>query len=421
MEWTRPWRSWREQRLPAPGAPSVAVALELAGAGGLGLVGPGAVATVRTLILHAQSESGPGLTTRVLITRPDLVELLGGPDAVDGAVVTVVPTVDVLLEQLASDRASGYLVVCRSSLAVRRRLRTVLRRNNVVKAVVLGRWRSGDAVIVGGDGLVMGASTRRARRLVGSRLFSSPAEDLSGVRIALGCPVRKPLALGVAGRFELVVKVGDVRRDLADVLTPKQQELLVFLAVAGEGGARREVLNKAVWPESSTSRPYNSLHNALSLLRRTVERVTDGAVRDAVVRSNGCYRIDRDLVDVDYWRLRSGASSEAVGLYRGDLGEGITSLWLDAPRQELRDRIAGDIGSTIRDGTSESLLVAIAVLEGIRSTDPCNEEICHDLIIGQIKLGLIDAARRTFSSLTAALREIGQHPGRGICDLMDSV
>jgi DNA-binding SARP family transcriptional activator len=421
MEWTQQWHSRREGRLPAPEVPGVAVALELAGAGGLGLAGPGAVAAVRSLILHAQSESGLGLAARVLITRPDLVELLGGQDVVDGTAVTVVPTVDVLLDELAADRMGDCFVVCQSSLTVERRLRLVLRRNNAAKAVVLGRWKSGDVVVVDGDGRVEGASTRRAWRLVGSRLFRSPAEDLSGVRIALGCRPEKPLALGVVGRFELVVKVGGVPRDIADMLTLRQQELLVFLAVAGEDGARREVLNKAVWPETSLSRPYNSLHNALSLLRRAVERATDGAVRDLVVRAEGRYRIDRDVVDVDYWRLWLKSCSEAVGLYRDDLGDGITSLWLDVPRQELRRRIAGEAGDIVRGGASESLSAAVTLLEKIRSIDLYNEQIYHDLILGQIKLGRTDAARSVFYSLVVALREIGQHPDRGICDLVDSV
>jgi hypothetical protein len=97
------------------------------------------------------------------------------------------------------------------------------------------------------------------------------------------------------------------------------------------------------------------------------------------VRSEGRYRLDRDVVSVDYWRLSQGSGLEAVARYQGDLGEGITSLWVDVPQQELRSRITGEAGNLIRNSACESLSAAVAVLEMIRSTDPYNEKMCRGL------------------------------------------
>ncbi|SMD27434.1 DNA-binding transcriptional activator of the SARP family [Kibdelosporangium aridum] len=402
----RRWARWMGQHEGGFGlgsARAIASVLDSAGGNGISLVGPGAVSAVRALLVHVLSESGSGLD-RVVVPQLDLDLLLGRPfSRSTSAAMVVAPTFASALAYV--DSVPGdVLLVCSPDSTLDDSVRRLQRAGGATQAVVLG-GAVGRVIDVRADG--------RIERQDGRRLFISPQEVLSGLRGACNpgssrVSRPRPVALRVLGRPRLELWANGVRRDVTDLLTSKQQELLVFLAVAPDGGGtRRESLNSAVWPGSPPTRPYNSLHNALSLLRRSILDASGGTIRDLVVRSGPFYRINRDIVDVDYWHFR-GPESGRLPLFRGDLGEGIDSLWIDLPREAVR-RQALDSATALLERDSHTS-VAIDTLERLRSFDPYNEGIYREIARAQLKIGRVDAARRTYSLLVRMLLEIDQEP-----------
>jgi DNA-binding SARP family transcriptional activator len=234
-------------------------------------------------------------------------------------------------------------------------------------------------------------------------------------------PVRS-LALRVLGRVELALDDGD-ERELGGALTPKQREVLVYLALHPQG-ARREALNDAIWPEARPPRPFNSLHNALSLLRRALTQATDGMITDVVRNDDGRYQLDRDLVTTDFERFqaalqapRTGSGddalvplNEAIQLYRGDLAEDLTAAWIEPFRESIRRDALDALSALIRRHGDTEPETALALLEHARKLDRYNESIYRDIIRTQARLGQYDAIPRTLALLANTLNEIGHQP-----------
>nr|CEL13561.1 putative large membrane protein [Kibdelosporangium sp. MJ126-NF4] len=407
-------RWWPRRNRNEPGAAdATASAFRAAGTDGLSLVGPGAISAARAIVVHALSgsESGLGPGGRLVIPQVDLDLLLGGPySRVASDAVTVTGTLDTAVDLAASAAAAGQAVLLVGSVEpqLRGRVGALLSPAGTTRVTVLGAGL-GRVVDVREDGCVEPRSDFLGRR----RLFTEPRDDVQAVRASCGrTPTRanvKPFALRVLGSVTLEFWEAGKRREVTHVLTPKQQELLVYLAVAGEEGARREALNRAVWPGSPPGRPYNSLHNALSKLRSVMLDVSSGAVRDVVLRSGPHYRINRDVVDVDYWRLRR-SDYRALALYRGDVGEGIESLWLALPREAMRHKVIESAAKLFCGGRHDKLAGALSALESIRAVDPCNEYVYRELIGAQLSVGCIDLARETYDLLVEMLDEIGRQP-----------
>jgi hypothetical protein len=209
------------------------------------------------------------------------------------------------------------LVACPVAHA-ERRLQAVLDNGSTLglAGILLGQWRSGATVIVRTDGTVSATSPGPADELAGARLFNLPATDAADLLTMLrdaeadleaaeegalddktgfgpepvlaeprtsavaddeigaaaltsaSSSARPRLIVTVFGRFQLTLaQPGSESRELNGLLTPKHREVLVHLALHPQG-VRREALNEAVWPDSRPPRPYNSFHNALSVLRR---------------------------------------------------------------------------------------------------------------------------------------------------------
>jgi hypothetical protein len=94
-----------------------------------------------------------------------------------------------------------------------------------------------------------------------------------------------------------------------------------------------------------------------------------------VVHSGGRYRLDRDVVNVDYWYFKSASCLSVVKMYRGELGEGITSLWIVSPREAQRRRMLEAADRLERDGSDGILLMVADSLERMLSADPYDAEI----------------------------------------------
>lgn len=242
---------------------------------------------------------------------------------------------------------------------------------------------------------------------------------------------RRPLAVRVLGRVYLALHDDSGERELGGTLTPKQREVLVYLALHPQG-VRREVLNEAVWPDSRPPRPYNSFHNTLSMLRRALSDATDGALDNVVLNDDGRYQLNPDLVIVDFWHLQHALQAprptdgsallqlhDAIELYQGDLAEDLLVPWVEPFRESIRRDVLDALGALIRahgDADPETMLT---LLERTRKLDRYNEGVYRDIIRTQARLGQYAAVPRTLALLTATLDEIGQHPSGDTLNLAD--
>ncbi|MFI1817688.1 BTAD domain-containing putative transcriptional regulator [Lentzea sp. NPDC020367] len=469
--------------VPVPAAvgsrPEGEFAVNLASTRGIGLAGPGATAAVRALLLHILAKQQGHENLRVLVPAQDLHLLLEGlgaeclPKSVE-----VVTSLDAALDEMEASlltrarRASGaprtptpavVLVACPVAHA-ERRLQAVLDNGSTLglAGILLGQWRPGATVAVRADGTVSATSSGLGDEFAGARLFHLPAKDaadlltaLREVEVDIGIPeglssvdqadldpgfsvpepracvvadritdaARPRLSVKVFGRFQLVfVQTDSEARELNGLLTPKHREVLVHLALHPQG-VRREALNEAVWPDSRPPRPYNSFHNALSVLRRVLADATDGVVTDLVLNDGGRYRLNDELADVDLWQFRrvlQGSQLQAaVDLYAGDLAEDLSSPWLEPLRESARRDVLDALGALISEHNGADPKTELLLLERARELDQYNEGVYRDIMRVQARLGQHSAVPRTLALLTATLSEIDAEPSVDTCTLAE--
>ncbi|MEV6236760.1 hypothetical protein [Lentzea sp. NPDC051838] len=444
-------------------------ALNLASTRGLGLTGPGAAAAVRALLLHVLATQRAPEGLRVLVTAHDLHLLFDGLEAQDlPKAVHVVASLEAALdemEMLLLTRARqagdgprpapvGVVLVARPVGHAERRLQSVLDNGSTLglAGVLLGQWRPGATVIVRADGTVSATSPGPGDELADARLFNLPASDaadlLTVLREAEADPGPEPalpeprtsaaeaessatmsllarprLVVKVFGQFQLALaQPGSEGRELNGLLTPKHREVLVHLALHPQG-VRREALNEAVWPDSRPPRPYNSFHNALSVLRRLLAEATNGTLTDLVLSEDGRYRLNDELADVDLWEFnralrqarhagedRKTQLQKAVDLYAGDLAEDLLTSWLEPFRESARRDVLDALAALIREHGETEPETELVLLEQARKLDQFNEGVYRDIMRVQARLGQHTAVPRTFALLTATLGEIDEEP-----------
>ncbi|MEV6831251.1 hypothetical protein [Amycolatopsis sp. NPDC051102] len=374
----------------------------------------------------------------------------------------------------------SLVLLARPASHADRRLQAVLDNGSTLglAGVLLGQWRPGATLLVRQDGTVSAASPGVDDVLTGTRLFNVPVADAASLLEVLRAaesaaeqarepvpeqrsteveasssleqegqhaednqraareepPVRTKqprLFLRVLGRVQLAVRDEAGDRELGGALTPKQREVLVFLALHPQG-VRREVLNEAVWPDSRPPRPYNSFHNTLSTLRRALADATDGQTGNIVLNEDGRYRLSDDLLDVDFWQLQrvlqaqrppdehGGAGlRDAVELYRGDLAEDLLAQWIEPFRESVRRDVLDVLGALIRADGDISPETALVLLERARKFDRYNEGVYRDIIRIQARLGQYAAIPRTVALLTTTLAEIDQQVSAETLNLAD--
>jgi len=246
-----------------------------------------------------------------------------------------------------------------------------------------------------------------------------------------GAAPQRPLVVRVLGRLHLALRGDEGERELSGALTPKQRELLVYLALHPQG-VRREVLNEAVWPDSRPPRPYNSFHNTLSMLRRALTDATDGLITNLVLNDDGRYQLNDELVGIDYWQLQHALQAprppdaeaqaqlhDAVELYQGDLAEDLLVSWIEPFREATRRDVLDALGALIRAHGDSDPETMLTLLERTRKLDRYNEGVYRDIIRTQARLDQYAAIPRTLALLTTTLDEIGQHPSADTLNLAD--
>ncbi|WP_050512439.1 BTAD domain-containing putative transcriptional regulator [Streptomyces rimosus] len=451
-------------------------AWQLARCGGLGLVGPGAVAAVRALLLARMAE--PSETARMLLVVPqdDAALLFGTARAAlaQAPGVRLAAGLDAALDvaEAAGEHRgpSGstcagldepvevVLVATPAPYAVPRlRTASTLPAARGRAVLLLGSWGRGGTVRVQPDGTVSAAFPAAAQQLTGTRLFTRPEPDAATLAAALHSsrpapprseppssdtptpavgplpqkaapaapmPEQAVLELSVLGRIVLVHRRHGHAREITDVTTPKQREVLAFLALHRQG-ASREAIAAALWPEAPSARPYNTFHATLSQLRRALRQATEDTVGfdGLVLHRDGRYVLDARRVHVDLWALRdqldrTGATvpanwtalEETLACYRGDFAQEVTGVWPEGPREELRREVLDAYGLLVQAAHAHDPAHALALLERVRPLDPYNEALYRDIARTQARLGRPETISRTLALLTTSLAEIGEEP-----------
>lgn len=480
-------------RLPAGVRDGQQLAVDLARSRGLGLIGPGGDNAARAMLLALLS-TGAG-TACVVVPEPDADRLLGrfGAPRRLPSRLRVVPNLDTALDTLereithraritgtttdpGSDLSAFVLLATPRSRAVRR-LQAILDNGSTLRIVgiLLDQWRPGATAHVHGDGLVTATNPGPAEQLRGARLFTlpapatvdllatvhdaeepspppnpskdQPAADTTNAlqSAAVGPRAVKPTTastasssaqvhLTILGTLTLTLRKGGTSREVTATLTPRQHELLVFLALHPEG-TTRDNLAESLWPDGPNHRPANALHTTLSRLRRALSTV-DHEISGIVTIRGDRYQLDPDLVDVDYWHLlravddsrasdtdtdRNAIDRQIVSAYQGELANGTHAEWLEVPREAIR-RDAIDAAARLARALVETEPEqALPLLETARDFDPYNELIYRDIMRLQARLGRHDATSRTLALLEARLAELGDQAEPATVELAASL
>lgn len=180
------------------------VALDLAASRGLGLVGDGAAAAARALlitVLSSYQDAGEGA---VIVPKPDLVSLLGDhrADVARAGRLRIVDDIDAALDELDAEivrrtrdhdgnrgtRWPPVALVVRPRVGSTPRLQAVLDNGAAVGVVgvLLGQWRGGVTAYVRGDGTVSATNPGVGERLRDAQAFRLPAAEASDL-LALLC------------------------------------------------------------------------------------------------------------------------------------------------------------------------------------------------------------------------------------------
>ena len=456
------------------------IALDLAVARGLGLVGAGALAAARALLLAMLA---PAHGAQVIVPTDDLALLLGPehPDGARPAALRVVANLDAALDELETetlhrareDDPAALVLVARPPQENTQRLQAVLDNGAHLGllGVLLGQWRTGISAYIRADGTVSAASPGPGQALLGTRMFHLPEAQTADLLALLhhatptggdgpllevtaipspepglttpqprckpisdhGDHPTKSIRLTVLGspRIHWIPDRDGTTRDITAAFSPRQREFLVFLALHPEG-VHRDPLVATLWKDSPPERPTNALNTALSRLRRAVHTATGGAISDITTVGDGRYRLDPHRVEVDYWRLsdaitaqraagshseRIAAYQQVVDCYTGVLAEGLDAEWIDAPREATRRDALDAVAALARALVDSDPQRTLDLLETARTFDPHNELLYRDIMRLQERLGHLDAIPRTLTLLTTRLAEIDETPTPHAIDL----
>src|SRR5262245_8595727 len=195
------------------------------------------------------------------------------------------------------------------------------------------------------------------------------------------------------------------------VPTRKAQALLAYLALHAGQAHSREKLATLLWGNSGDTQARDSLRHALVHLRRAL-----GAGSPPVLLTDGqTVSLDSALVMVDVAgferALGAGALEEAVGLYQGDLLEGLNTSetpfddWLRAERARLHELAVDGCAKLLARQQSASLPeLAIRTALRLLALDPLQEAVHRALMRLYVQQGRRTAALKQYETCAAVLR-----------------
>jgi DNA-binding SARP family transcriptional activator len=328
-----------------------------------------------------------------------------------------------------------------------------------ITGILAGPWPSGAACQVADTGLVTSVSTPEVRHLDGAQMYQltagEAAEILSTLAGASGDPGaveageprilaaptladspgtaegERPAHVALLGPFQL--SIGD--ETVTKGLRRKAAELLTYLAIHRDGATTDAILD-ALWQDTPASRAAPILHTTTTNIRKILREATGASEASFVIRATDQRRIDPRLITTDLWQFQDALASAAhaasdderyaslqaaASLWRGDIGPGIDSAWIDEHRETLRrdavDTLAR-LAELAEPGDPEQ---ALAHLERAISIDRYQEALYRRIMRLQGDLGRPDAARRTYQLLESRLTEIEAEPDEITVQLLNRI
>ena len=211
--------------------------------------------------------------------------------------------------------------------------------------------------------------------------------------------------LNLFGAFESYVD----GKPLPSLRAVKGKHLLGLLALRAGQEVSRQWLAETLWPDSET--PSDSLRQSLSDLR---QKMGEQAFRlESPVKSTlrlNCENAAVDVIAFDKAVKRDDAEElrHAIGLYRGDLLEGVGEVWVLAERETRRQAYLKGLETLAAqsriDGDTQA---EIAYLRRTLASDPCRETAARNVMIALEKAGEPQAALDVYYQLRQRLQDDG--------------
>jgi len=203
-------------------------------------------------------------------------------------------------------------------------------------------------------------------------------------------------------------------------------ELLVYLAVH-RSGASAEAIGRDVYAGVDRRRAGERLSTDLANLRDRLRHATaSGRAVNPVVRSADSYRLNAELVRVDWWLVQDAcrdarkperdspqqleALATASTWLTEPLADGAGYEWLSGPQEHSRR-----LGVAVHRRLAELLAANDAVgaaeaWDRAAGFDPFDEDLAAAAIRAHHVLGDREAAGARYENLRAALAELGERP-----------
>ncbi|WP_157036373.1 OmpA family protein [Streptomonospora alba] len=438
----------------APSEVDTATVLDLS-VGGLGITGPGAPATTRSLLAAAVTtdEESP---LQVVMPHEDAETVLGAETAsllaeraTSTVTVTVTPGLSEALTLLHTELLTRpgddedadattdaqpprpLLLVARPDDDHRAELHALLAqgRHSGIAALLLGAWPEGTCTIA--DNGALTTTDPSLEHLTGAHWPGTDTGTLADLISSLPTTTSRAqdrVELRVLGRVSLAIGTEPValRRHAA-------YETAAYLA-AHPDGVTLERATEDMWPHDNPHRAARRFHDATSALRRA-QRSTGSGTDDKplVVHENSRYRLNPAIVTVDLWDLEAVLAAvehndtadaqarrrlqHAVAGY-ADFAAETDYAWAEHHRLHLRRRVLNALlrlaSESDRDTARDLLAQAVAV-------DAYSEEAHHALIRLYLEQDDTRGAAETYRQYESALREIDAEPDARIRTLITDV
>ncbi len=212
----------------------------------------------------------------------------------------------------------------------------------------------------------------------------------------------------------------------------KSLELLVYLAVH-DGVASTEAILDDLLPDAPSSKAAARLYTYVSGLRAVLRHAA--GCGGHVPHPDHRYLLNRDLLDVDLWRMRAAirdaarasdptvraaALRRAVDAYTGPLAQDCDYEWVESYREAVRQE-ALDASLALADTLTGKPAEQLAVLDAAIAHSPYHEALYQAAMRARADLGDADGIRTLRRTLTRRLTEIDAEPTDDTLTLADQL
>lgn len=220
------------------------------------------------------------------------------------------------------------------------------------------------------------------------------------------------LSIAMMGRFDVIT--GGQR--VQGWRTTKSRDLLAYLVLHVDRPVTRDQILEALWPDSGWESAQSIFHSTLYYLRRALKPAGDNVITFA----GGAYRMNKQVLDLDLNRFHRYAAARnsdgwraAIGLYKGELLEGLDYPWCAAPRARTREAFLEALRSlaSCLQGAND-VAGAVEWLQLLVQEEPLSEEAHVRLMECYAALGKRYAALQQYRTMAQLLQEeLGLEPG----------